>query len=344
MLAELELSEGRKPEASQAIQEILTISAGNAVILDALGRIYLETHHNDEAIAEFRAALALAPRNLDFWLHLSTAQRAAGRPTEAGEAASKALDVAPDSRPAIRAAVQAELRANHSDAALKRVSTASAAHPNDAALWELTGDVRAARKEFSLAQTAYDRASHINPSGTLAFKSFQARHAGGLARECEPLEQWVSEHPADADARGLLATAYESAGRPADAMREYETTLSHNPRHLLALNNLAWLYLKATDPRALATAERAYALAPNSPTIADTYGWALLQSGQAATGVKVLQHAASDNTNGAIQIHYATALVRTGDRENARRILTQVVAGNFRESDRSQAEHLLKDL
>jgi tetratricopeptide (TPR) repeat protein len=344
MLAQLELSEKHDPQASQVIQQILKAASSNARVLDAVGRVYLRTRHFDDALAQFHAAAVLEPANLNFLLDIGSAQLAAGRLEEAEHAATKALDIVPDSVPALRLAVLAELRANHTEAALTRVSMATQRLPNVGPLWELTGDVHFERKEYALAVGAYDKASNHDPSEVLAWKSMRARRAGGVPGEFEPLKRWVSEHPTNADARRRLASAYASAGHSDEAVREYTAILSQSPANVAALNDLAWLYVQSKDPRAVASARRAYELAPNVSEIADTYGWALVQSGQIESGAQVLQRAAAGSSNSSIKVHYAAALAGTGDREGARLILTRVLSGSVSVPDRSAAEQLLHEL
>ena len=70
----------------------------------------------------------------------------------------------------------------------------------------------------------------------------------------------------------LLASLLQADGRTADALHHYETVLEHDDRNVVALNNAAWLYQLGGAPRALALAERAYALQPENPAVLDTLG------------------------------------------------------------------------
>ncbi len=59
----------------------------------------------------------------------------------------------------------------------------------------------------------------------------------------------------------------------------------------MALNNLAWVAGQLKDPKALEYAERADKLAPGNPAILDTYGMLLVEKGDIARGVEMLQKA-----------------------------------------------------
>ena len=76
------------------------------------------------------------------------------------------------------------------------------------------------------------------------------------------------------------------------AAEQFELVLKAFPNNVDALNNLAWIYTEQKDPKAVATAERAYKLAPKSAAVQDTYGWALVEADQAKTALPILAEAA----------------------------------------------------
>jgi predicted Zn-dependent protease len=82
------------------------------------------------------------------------------------------------------------------------------------------------------------------------------------------------------------------------------------------------------DPRALEYAERAFLASPNTPSVLDTYGWALVTRGKAHEGIQMLLRATSiEKDNLEIRYHLAQALVRVGDKTRAREEL-KVILGN----------------
>src|SRR5579875_2818076 len=58
------------------------------------------------------------------------------------------------------------------------------------------------------------------------------------------LTEILSQHPADAFARYGLAMAYAAEGRTDDALREFATTLEHNPDYVPAFQMSAQTLLK----------------------------------------------------------------------------------------------------
>ena len=103
--------------------------------------------------------------------------------------------------------------------------------------------------------------------------------------------------------------------------------LAIEPGNVIALNNLAWTLGELKDPGALGFAEKAYGLAPRNPAIADTLGWLLVERGDTKRGVQILAQAAAGAPNvPAIRMHYAKALLKSGDKAGAKAELEAMVA------------------
>ena len=70
---------------------------------------------------------------------------------------------------------------------------------------------------------------------------------------------------------------------------------------------MAWLYFEIKDDRAIETAKRAVALAPNAAEVLDTYGWILVQSGKKSEGIGWLEKAKALSPLPEIQKHLEEA-------------------------------------
>jgi predicted Zn-dependent protease len=121
--------------------------------------------------------------------------------------------------------------------------------------------------------------------------------------------------------------------------------VASQPTNTAARNNLAWLYLQTGDGKAQSMAKSAYDQAPGSAAVADTYGWILLERGNTGDGLKILADAAARAPREPdIQYHYASALARTGARDEAVKRLTVLLKDFATFSSRTDAQNALNHL
>jgi predicted Zn-dependent protease len=117
------------------------------------------------------------------------------------------------------------------------------------------------------------------------------------------------------------------------------------PNNPVVLNNLAWLYHRSKDSRALDFAERAHSLAPRSPAIMDTLGYILVTGGDAKRGVPLLKEAYdSSQKMPEIGYHLAAGLAKSGQSAEARTVLQEVMADQRTFDDKAEAKKLLDSL
>ena len=147
--------------------------------------------------------------------------------------------------------------------------------------------------------------------------------------------------------RVLLAEQLAAKGQTAAAVKQYEAALLRDPNSVVALNNLAVIYQRQKDPRALGLAKKAYDAAPAQPMIADTYGWLLVDHGKLDEAIEILRKAvASPGATPEIRYHLAAALARDGQRDAALEILRKLKTqrDNGYESISAEVDRLLAEL
>jgi len=345
LLARLALAQDDARRADGFIQAALQAAPNRADILNAAGLLYLESGRFDQALAMFQDGTAADASNPVLWLNLGRAQLGLNQRGLARESLQKALNLHPDWLPAVGALAFLEVQDGNGAAALNRLAALKQTRPNNPALLALEGEVHLVLQKYAEAAQAYEAAAKIRPAPELAMKIYQARLAGKLPNPLEPMEQWARAHPDNIGFRNRLAEAYLNAGDKRQAAEQYRQVLQRQPKHVPSLNNLAWLYQELGDPRALAIAREAYALAPQSAAIMDTLGWILVQSGQLTTGLPLLEKAASAAGAPAdIRYHYAAALARSGSNDRAKEQLTALLGTEVTFDSRAEAERLLGQL
>ena len=171
----------------------------------------------------------------------------------------------------------------------------------------------------------------------------RAVRAGKHLQVLEHGERILLRNPWDVPAHLAMAVAFEELGLGDLAVWTLEQARQIDPNSVEALNNLALVYRKTGDPRARGTAEKAYALAPGSAIVGDTLGWLLVESGEVAKGLPLLQKAAASRPDDPeIQYHAAVGLYRSGERDKARQSLQALLATRKDFPQRADAEALLK--
>lgn len=292
-------------------------------------------------------AAASSPKDsAEYWLNVSRAQVALRQFDQARTALSRTAGLSPGSAVPRVALARLELQAGNTGPALDLAIELSKEFPDDGAIMALHADALSASGKDAEADAVLARLSARSPSGGLAIARHRLRVGGNLNSPDEPLEAWLKQNPRDIVVRAVFAESLRRAGDNRRAIAEYERLVADGPETAVVLNNLAWLYHLTGDVRAVATAKRAWQLAPKSAVVADTYGWILVEGGAVDQGAQILAEA--DAVAGVFQpeirYHYVVALEKQGNRERARELLAELMAEDPQFSEREAASRLLARL
>ena len=327
LLAAQYLRDRKTREADEILRELTALSENNPPVAVVLGHLYAQAGRYDEALRQLRSAAEREPRNASWLIEVARVQMARGDAAGTRDSLQKALVIDPDSVTANALMTGLELKDGKKDQALARVARVRKAHPDDASAALLDGDVSFAQGDFAAAARAFDDAWRMTPSSGAAIRIYRARAAGHLPSPTATLSSWLQKQPRDITARLVLAQSLLEQGSSKEAIIQYERVIADGAPGAMALNNLGWLYQQVHDPRAEATAKRAYELAPDAPEIADTYAWILVGAGRAADAVPILERAVGAKTASAdTRFHYAAALAKAGRKDDARMALRRLLA------------------
>ncbi|MGF1786026.1 PEP-CTERM system TPR-repeat protein PrsT [Photobacterium swingsii] len=153
--------------------------------------------------------------------------------------------------------------------------------------------------------------------------------AGKTDQAIKFLKSVINEYGNKADSLQIRLADLQVKYRPDEAIEQYETILVREPNNIIALNNVAWLYLEKGDTdKACQSANKAHELASkrgNIPEILDTYGYCLLKSGQVAPSLQPLKEAyAKKHDDAEIALHYAESLLENKQDDNAKDVLEKI--------------------
>jgi len=310
---------------------------------DALAHLYLASGNRAASVAAYQIATAKFPDNAILFTHYAGALAAGKDYAKAANAALRAVQLEPRSPDLKRAFVTLTYLAKGVEAAL---SAGKQAFGKEDLAALVVAEVLEANNNRPAAIALLERTQSQSPSGNGAVElaSLYAR-AQQTGKALTTLQAWATAHPADIDGRYALARLYSVMGKYDQATAQYEWVASKRPEDPVILNNLAWLYDNKRDPRARGVAERALRLAPASASIADTLGWILVKQGDSAGSVKYLQQASVNMPdNGTIQYHYAVALSKKGDADQARAVVQRVLVSKASADTLAGARALLQTL
>ena len=340
---QIRMNEPRK--ALALVDEVLKVQDGNIALLAAKARLNMSLGQTEEAEAAYRLVIDANPLDTDSRRAIADLRLDAKDPQGAVTVLNDGLRADPGNIDLMQALLKVALRTGGIEAALStadKLTLNPANMPN--ARW-LRGDALMAAGRFPDAVPAYTADFRAEPTTQSLARLVSAYNAAGRADQSTlVLREWLGSHPTDATAAELLASLDLIARRFFEAEKQLAVILAQRPSDSTALNNLAWVYLQRSDPRARGIAQKSYLLKP-TPEAADTLGWILVTTGEPATGLTLLRQAASQLRNDpTVTYHLSVALKETGRKEDAIATLRPLVQSLAEFDDRPAASALLGEL
>jgi putative PEP-CTERM system TPR-repeat lipoprotein len=344
-LAAIDEAAGKIDDAAARYEKILSDQPETTWAMAALGRIAFRREDYAAAVKIFKRASDTEPENADYRLSLAKAEANLGN----SDAAALILEdeVSASLKHIPSAVMLGTLKAQAGDiaAAMDIAMQLQGRYPEDPASYAFEGEVHVIAGNMAAADAAYEKALSLGPVKSHALRSHRIKRELGVAGAERPLLDYLSVRPLDNQMRGVLAEAYMRSNNLGQSISAYERLVSNEPDNAVALNNLAWTYYLAEDPRAVGTARRARDAMPNNGAIVDTLGWIMIQQGSVAEGERLLVQAIEmENGRAEVHYHHAVALTKLGRFDEARVTLHRILESEEKFSSRNDAEDLLAGL
>ena len=324
---------------------LVRVQPQNSRALQILTEIQLKLNDPIAASSAATQLVDVAPSLPQAYVLMARAQVALSNIQDARTTLTRGLKVAPHDPGLTAELVKLDLKRGDTVSALG-VAQAFRAREPDATGDRLVGDTYMAGERFEKAIDAYAAGYAKDPSAELALKLKAAYDRdgdpeGGIAA----LRSWVRDNPDDYGVSLVLASAELEQGQIAASTKTFEALYVEKRNDPVVLNNLAWIYFRHGDSRALEMARKAYAADTNSAEIVDTLGWISLSAANPTDGLDYLRMAtAMSPKSPQIRYHMAVALSKTGHRREAKKRLGDLLADSPDFAERADARKLFDSL
>jgi putative PEP-CTERM system TPR-repeat lipoprotein len=319
----------------------------DARVLEALALAQEAAGENEHAVETLERLAQMRPGIAEPLLRLAGLQVRTRAFDAAVDTLRKAQKIAPENRQIDRDLVAIMLSQRKPDEALRLARELQKKAPDFAGGYVLEGDISMLQAKPADAQKMFREALKREPaSGAAARKLAAALFADSKTAEGESFSaRWLADHPKDTGVRILLADRAMRARDLKRAAAQYQALLSVDPNNVVALNNLAWIGGETGDAKAVAYAERAVRLAPQSASVLDTLGTLLVKRGEPERGLEYLAQARDvAPARLDIRLSYARALMGAGRKDAARKELRAIVEAKDDTAEKRAAAELLQKL
>ena len=287
------------------------------------GYVYRATalwNRKDQAGAErdLKKAIEVAPQSPAGYLRMGDLRMAQKRYDDAERFYSQALALSPPAYDAITGLVNVDLARRQPEKALRTVQNQIARVPNNSTLYVLLGQMEVKNQDQSKAESAFEKAIELDKNNVPAFlllANLQVTR-GSFDQAIADYQRALQTNPHDARLYMALGSLLETKNQWQQAEDCYKKALEIQPDYAAAANNLAYLMLEHGD-----NAHAAFSLAqiarrglPDSPTTADTLGWAYYNLDLYKNAIALLQEAINQNPrNATYHYHLGMAYEKTND-------------------------------
>ena len=221
-------------------KDCVSKSPNKARTYNGLGLALLSAGKVDEAVAEFRKALAIKGDYYKAHNNLGLALAEAGKKDEAIVSFKEALTVKPDYYKAHNNLGLALAEAGKTDEAIAYFNQALKFNPKSADAYNNIGSMLRTQGKREEAERYYRKAIAIQPDHIVVHRNLYAvlKEAGKPEEQIECLRKLLENRPSDFTGRYNLANLLVEEGRLDEAVKEYEAAVRINPNHAEAYNNL----------------------------------------------------------------------------------------------------------
>jgi tetratricopeptide (TPR) repeat protein len=233
---------------------------------------------------------------------------------------------------AITAIAQIYVAQGKTNLAVERVTRQLNRVKSPAPLYQLLGQLKLGERDSAQAIVHFQKALEVDPNLVSAYQFLGNAQLDQQKFDAaiESYQKVLAKNPQALPTYLFLGVAHERKQQFDKANEFYEKALDINKDFAPAANNLAWNYAEhgGNLDTALALAQKAVAVNPGNPVMADTLGWIYYKKGAYGTAIGYLKdsNAKFKEQNAGVLYHLGLAYQRNGDKALAREKLTKALA------------------
>lgn len=295
-LADVALKQGAPQRAEELLKKALSRAPHYVEAHAAWGRYLVSQRRLSEAEEVFKYAITLAPDAVFAHMDLGDLYRhGLQKPREAIAAYRAALALDASHAEAHYALGTALVMAGETESAQAALGEAGRLSPSNPLPFQALGQLHRSQKDYTKALQAFAQALTAQPNYVPAYLArgdifvLQAQRDKALA-EYSAAVRLAPRSPAVYVKMGLI---HEQLQQRAEAERAYRAALDLDASQTVAYNNLAWMAAEQRTrlDEALGWARKAVELAPTVPQFLDTLAWVYRARGELEKAADTLTQA-----------------------------------------------------
>lgn len=354
-LALVAMRKGDMTTLADAATQLIHLKPGGpeGYALRAISEINLKQFPSAES--DVHKAIEVGPQSQLGYVESGNLNFVRGNFGDSAKAYQDALDRDPNSSDALRGLMNSYIAQKQTDKAISAAETQIAKAPGNASLYDLLGTALFRNKhDLNAAEAAFRKSAELDDKEIdPVIKLGQVQVAEKKVDAAIALyEQALVAHPTEASFDVLIGELYQSKEDWTNAQAFYQKALLLRPENPQASGDLAYVMEETggNPDVALSLAETARRALPQSPSVADTLGWAYYQKGSYPTAVDLFQEAlrlARENSfsdNPRVHYHLGMTYAKMGHVAQARQQLQLVLKMSPNSSDATDAQKLLAQL
>jgi tetratricopeptide (TPR) repeat protein len=327
-LAQMAMQQGDITMLAQQAQDLIDAAPLSAEGYLMRANARLLQRQAAAAEADLQKAIELAPQQAAPYARLALLRTTQRRYPEAERLYEEALQRDQRSAEALQGLVNTFLQQKQPARAMDRVTAQVGVAPTSAN-YQIMAALLEQQKQHEKSESCLQKALELDPENATAFETLaHMQMAGDTGKAIARWKKLAAQNPAAPYSYALLAVLHENTGNLQEARAMYREAFRLRPDYAIAATNLAYLMLENNeDPgAALALAHISRKSFPDSPSTADTLGWAYYRSGAPDVALELLKRAvAQDPANPTFHFHLALAYSKTGNAPEARVHLQRIV-------------------